>query len=112
MMENEKRASDWPIKSHARAGAVMDEKTKARMADLAASLATSAMGYAAVIDGVLNIRTVSESENAAALNAIYALGYRLSTTCVNPDCNCMVQALAQIAPGARIVPVTAGVCDG
>lgn len=90
----------------------MDRKSNTGMADLTASLATSAMGYAAVIDGVLNIRTVSEGEKAAALNAIYVLGYRIATTCVNPDCNCMVQALAQIAPGARIVPVTVGVSDG
>lgn len=83
----------------------MDQKPATIIDNLKASLLTSAMGYAAVIDGVLNIRTVSESENAAALNAIYVLGYRLATTCVNHDCNCMVQALAQIAPGARIVPV-------
>lgn len=90
----------------------MDRKTNSGMADLAASLATSAMGYGAVIDGVLNIRTVSDSKNGAALNAIYVLGYRLASACVNPDCTCMVQALAQIAPGARIVPVTVGVSDG
>lgn len=72
---------------------------------LTARLATSATGYAAVIGGVLNVRTVSDSQKAAALNAIYAMGHTVLAPCPNPDCDCIVRLLAHHFPDVRLVPV-------
>lgn len=79
------------------------------MADLPASLTTalaaSATGFGAVIDGVLNIRTVSETRNMAAFNALYMRGFIVHRACQNPDCDCVVRMAARLIPGTRIVPV-------
>jgi len=77
------------------------------MADtLSQRLATSATGYSAVIDGILDIRTVTETPNAAALNALFAKGFRVASNCNDRDCDCMVKALARILPDVKIVAVS------
>ena len=50
-------------------------------------MATSATGYAAVMDGILNIGTVSETPSMAAVNALALGGHRLLSNCADPDCN-------------------------
>lgn len=75
-------------------------------------LATSATGYGAVIDGVLNIRTVTDTMNAAALNALYVCGFQVLTGCGDADCDCMVKAAAKLIPHAKIVPVKIEVNHG
>lgn len=74
-------------------------------ATLSQRLATTATGWGAVIDGVLNIRTVTDSRNGAAVNALHVGGFRVISTCRNPDCDCMVKALAQVMPRAQLVAV-------
>lgn len=66
--------------------------------DLAARMASSATGWAAVIDGVLNIRTVGETANMAAVNALFISGFRVFSNCADPDCDCMVKALDRFMP--------------
>lgn len=77
----------------------------AELGGLTARLATSATGYAAVIGGVLNVRTVADSQKAAAMNAIYAMGHTVLAPCPDPDCDCMVRLLAHHFPDVRLVPV-------
>lgn len=72
---------------------------------LLARLATSASGFGAVIDGVLNVRTVTDTRNAAALNALCVQGFRVVSTCEDRECDCLVKLMAQLMPTARIVPV-------
>lgn len=74
-------------------------------AALAGRLAASATGYGAVIDGVLNIRTVTDTANHAAINALFLCGVFVQSTCGDPECDCMVRLLARLRPGDRIVPV-------
>jgi hypothetical protein len=62
-------------------------------------MASSATGWAAVIDGVLNIRTVGETANMAAVNALFLSGFRVFSNCADPDCDCMVKALGRFMPG-------------
>lgn len=82
------------------------------MADLAASLsqrlASTATGYAAVIDGILNVRTVTETRNMAAFNAMWVQGLQVVSTCQDVDCDCMVKLLSQLRPGTKIVAVQVG----
>lgn len=84
------------------------------MADVASALserlATSATGWGAVIDGVLNIRSVTETANMAALNAFALLGFAVGG-CADPDCDCVLQALSKLRPDVRIVPVSVEVED-
>jgi hypothetical protein len=79
---------------------------------LADRLATTATGWGAVIDGVLNIRTVSDTVNAAALNALFVGGYRILSTCADTDCDCMVQVLGRLMPQVRLVRVKVEVENG
>jgi len=74
-------------------------------APLAHRLATTATGYGAVIGGILDVRTIMDSKNGAALNAIYATGRRVLSNCTDPDCDCKLTLLAQLEPSIRIVPV-------
>ena len=76
---------------------------------LKSSLATSATGWGAVINGTLDIRTVTETCNGAALNAIYVKGVRVISNCTDPDCDCMVKVLAEMFPDIRIVRIKAEV---
>lgn len=68
-------------------------------------LATSATGYGAVIDGILDIRTVTEARNGAALNALYVKGFRIASNCTDRDCDCMVGVLSRLCPDVQLVPV-------
>jgi hypothetical protein len=80
-------------------------------ATLSHLLATSATGYGAVIDGILDIRTVTEAPNGAALNALYVKGFRITSSCQDQDCNCMVKILARLAPDVRLVAVSVQVAE-
>lgn len=64
-----------------------------------------------MIDGVLNIRTVSDSRNAAAVNAMFVRGIIVQGRCRDTDCDCMVRALARLCPDVRLVAVTVGVAQ-
>jgi len=75
-------------------------------------LATSATGWGAVIDGVLNIRTVTDTANAAAVNALYLSGINVLSNCRDSDCDCMVNVLAKMRPEIKLVRVKMEVCDG
>lgn len=75
------------------------------LAHLTKRLANSATGYAAVIDDVLNIRSVSSTQNAAALNALYLVGIGVLSNCDDMDCTCKVDLLARLRPDIKIVPV-------
>lgn len=74
-------------------------------ANLKHRLATTASGFGAIIDGVLNVRTVTDSRKGAALNTIYAMGHSLVSSCVDPDCGCLEGTLADLFPDVRIVAV-------
>jgi hypothetical protein len=81
------------------------------MTTLTHRLATSATGYGAIIDGILNICTVTDTANAAALNALYFRGFQVQSTCRDRDCDCIVKTLARLAPDVRIVPVSVQTTD-
>lgn len=75
------------------------------IADLERRLATTATGFGAVIGGVLNVRTVSDSRKSAAMNAVYAMGHSLVSSCADPDCGCLETTLTELFPDVRIVAV-------
>ncbi|WP_333826897.1 hypothetical protein [Pararhodobacter sp.] len=81
-------------------------------AALADRMARTAHGHAAVIDGILNIRTVTDTRNAAALNALFITGTRIIPTCQDPECDCIVRLLAQMRPDIKIVAVSLEVNNG
>ena len=81
------------------------EDATAELGGLTARLAKSASGYAAVIGGVLNARTVADSQKAAAMSAFFAMGYAPVDPCLDPDCDCTVRLLAHHFPDVRIVQV-------
>lgn len=68
-------------------------------------MATSCTGYGAVIDGVLDIRTVTETKNMAAVNALFMCGFGVATTCHDPDCDCKVKILEVMRPDVKLVAV-------
>lgn len=76
---------------------------------LAAMLASTSSGFGAVIDGVLNVQTVPDSCNRAALNALFITGYRVLSNCQDPDCDCFVRTLSALRPDVKILPVTVSV---
>lgn len=70
-------------------------------------LASSATGYAVQIDGVLDIRTVTDSRQGAAKNALYLMsGGAIHVMCADPDCDCAVRFMGDQFPSARVVPVS------
>lgn len=85
------------------------------MTDLPASLSTrlaaSATGYGAVIDGVLNIRTVSETPNMVALNALFLVGIHVQNPCQDLCCDCIVRIARQLRPDIWIVSVSVEVSE-
>lgn len=81
------------------------------MTPLTHLLATSATGYGAILDGVLNICTVTDSANAAALNALHFRGFRIISNCRDRDCTCMLTNLARLAPDVQIVAVSVMVAE-
>lgn len=86
-------------------------KSHEQISMLASRLAKTATGYAAVIDNVLNVKTVADTEKAAALNAIYATRASLAMICQDPDCGCIQRLVAQHFPQVRIVTVKVEVSD-
>lgn len=74
-----------------------------------AALSTKAQGYAAVIDGVLNILKVSETENAAAFKAAMMSGIFMVGNCNDSACDCIARGLERLRPNIRIVAVQVGV---
>lgn len=74
--------------------------TESRIDPLIKSLAATATGYAAVIDGVLDIRTAADNEKGAAINALSVLGVPLiilAMSCNDPECDYTLKMLAQVA---------------
>lgn len=74
-------------------------------------MATTATGWAAVIGGVLNVRTVTDTANACALNALYAGGFPVLATCQDPGCDCLVKLMKQLMPDAQLVQVAVKVAE-
>lgn len=74
-------------------------------AALKAQMALSGAGYAAVIEGVLNVRTVSDGPNMSAYFALVFTGFNVRGPCRDSDCDCWVQALMQLRPDIKLVPV-------
>lgn len=72
---------------------------------LATRLATTGTGFAAVIDGILDVRTISDTANDAAMNALLIKGTMAFATCTDPACDCVVKGLAKLMPSAKIVAV-------
>ena len=68
-------------------------------------LATSATGWAAVINGTMDVRTISDGKNTAAINAMHACGFDVMATCTDPDCDCVATVLAQHRPDVKLVRV-------
>lgn len=60
---------------------------------LTEAMATSATGYAAVIDGVLDIRTTSDNLKGATIYALRGLGYVILVGCPDPECDCILRNL-------------------
>lgn len=77
---------------------------------IAASMLTKTLGFAAVLDGIVNIRTVSDTAQAAAFNMMHIHGV-LFSPCNDPKCDCTTKALNQVVPGAKIVPVEIVICE-
>lgn len=74
--------------------------------DLASRMASSASGWAVVTDGVLNVRTVSDSANSAAAIAVRLAGIRVMSNCNDPDCDCRVRLIRVVLPKAQLVRVS------
>lgn len=72
---------------------------------LTALMAASATGYGVVIDDILNIRTVTDTPNGAALNGLYVGGFQIMSNCGDPDCDCKVRLIAKLMPTAKVVAV-------
>jgi hypothetical protein len=76
---------------------------------LTKSIATTATGYAAVINGALDAGTVSFTRQAAAAKGLAASGVPafavMMMTCDKEGCDCMVKAFEARNAGGRIVPV-------
>lgn len=77
---------------------------------IAASMLTKTLGFAAVLDGVVNIRTVSDTAQGSALNMLFIHNVVFSP-CNDPKCNCTTKALNEVVPGAKIVPVEVVICE-
>lgn len=80
--------------------------------DLTQRMATTATGWAAVINGVLDARTVTINKRSAAINAFLAMNIVVLGTCADEDCNCMIEKLGHRFPGIKLVPVTVVVSNG
>lgn len=81
------------------------------MTPLTHLLATSATGYGAIIDWVLNIRTITDSPNGVAINALHVRGFQILSTCTDRDCDCMVATLNRLCPDVKIAPVSVAVTN-
>lgn len=73
---------------------------------LKSSLAISATGWGAVINGTLDIRTITDEKKAAAHRALcIATGTIVLSTCADPDCDCLIEILAEKFPAVKLVQV-------
>jgi len=79
--------------------------------DLTERLATSATGWAAIIDDVLDARTISDSKNMCALYALRCCGFGVMNPCGDTDCDCNVKILTGMAPKVKLVQVRIEVMD-
>ena len=72
-------------------------------------LATQATGFACVIDGVLDMRTISDTAKGCAARTIGLtmgpLAAMISYRCQDPTCDCTVKALKTEVPNARLVAI-------
>lgn len=82
------------------------------ISSLTERMATTATGWAAVIDGVLDARTVTIDKRGAAINAFLAKGVMVIATCRDDTCECMVEKLSERFPDIKLVRVTVGVAHG
>lgn len=82
------------------------------LSNLNMRMANTATGWAAVIDGVLDARTVTIDKRGAAINAFFAKGIMVIATCRDEDCNCMIEKLGHRFPSIKLVPVTVAVSNG
>lgn len=82
---------------------------------LTKSIATTATGYAAVINGALDMTTTSDSRRLAAMKGLANGGVPallvVLTDCNNPDCDCMEKSFLGTFLGSRIVPVKVEVSE-
>lgn len=69
-------------------------------------MARTATGYAGVIDGVLDIRTVTDTRKGAAISSLLALGFMPVPICPDPDCDCLDRNLHKITDRVTLVPVS------
>lgn len=81
------------------------------VSDLAQRLASSATGYAVVKDGVLDVRTVTDTPGDSARVGFSLNGYVIHTNCTDPDCDCSVRIMPEVMPSAKVVRVKVEVCD-
>lgn len=83
------------------------------IAMLKAAIATSATGFAAIIDGAMDIRTIGGTKNSAAFAVLTVKSRRMViSTCSDPGCDCLVKVLAENYPDVRIVAVSVQVAHG
>ena len=76
------------------------------------SMATSAPAWAALIDGKIDVRSVTSGRNHAALNALHIAGFAVLSGCRDPDCECFVRMLGNYRPDIKIIPVTVRADNG
>jgi hypothetical protein len=81
---------------------------------LAKSIATKATGYAAVINGALDVNTISVSRRLAAMKGLTIVGVHplvvTHTDCQDPGCDCLEKWLGD-AHGGRIVSIKVEVTE-
>jgi hypothetical protein len=77
--------------------------------ELTKSIATTATGYAAVINGVLDVATTSSSRKSAAMNGLISSGLPhlavILMDCGNDNCDCLAKTFEAEVAGGRIVQV-------
>lgn len=74
-------------------------------------MALSATGYASVIDGIMDVRTVADTQSMAALCALGVLGFDVQSNCSDPDCMCKFDLLQRLRPDVQVVKVIVTVTD-
>lgn len=82
----------------------MANKSHDAIERLKLSIENNIICYALTINGKLNIQTVATSEQQAAAQCL-VLSRRTNRICLDPDCNCNVDTLAQLVPEAKMVKV-------
>lgn len=88
--------------------------TRTMPTGIRAALASSATGFAAVIDGVLNVTTIGDTREAVAVYAFGVMGFRIYSDCACLDrdlCGCVEKALGWRFPNIKIIPVQVKECE-